>query len=98
MIEKTGTGKYEALLARCKDLAPVPTAVVHPCEQSALAGAVDAARLGLIEPIYVGPRDRIVAIAERSGIDLGSAAIVDASHSHAAAESAVALVRAGRAE
>jgi phosphotransacetylase len=72
--------------------------VVHPCEQSALAGAVDAARYGLIEPIFVGPRARILEIAERHGIDLGSAALVDAPHSHGAAATAVALVREGRAE
>src|SRR4051812_27246220 len=34
----TGTGKYEALLERCRSLAPVPTAVVYPCEASAIAG------------------------------------------------------------
>jgi phosphate acetyltransferase len=98
MSEKTGTGKYEALLARCASLAPVPTAVVHPCELSALTGAIDAARYGLIEPILVGPRARIREIADRNRIDLGSAAIVDAPHSHGSAEAAVALVRAGRAE
>ena len=38
-----GSGKYERLLARCKGLAPVPTAVAHPCEVTALSGAVEAA-------------------------------------------------------
>jgi len=47
MNHETGTGKYEHLLERCKSLAPVPTAVVYPCEQSALAGAVEAAACGL---------------------------------------------------
>src|SRR5690349_2377689 len=98
MSDKTGTGKYEALLARCRNLEPVPTAVVHPCELSALTGALDAGRYGLIEPILVGPRARIAEIAERNRLDLGSAAIVDAPHSHGSAEAAVALVRAGRAE
>jgi hypothetical protein len=47
----TGTGKYEQLLERCScKLAPVPTAVAHPCEVSALAGAVEAAELMLINP------------------------------------------------
>jgi hypothetical protein len=50
----TGTGKYELLLERCKSLEPVPTAVAHPCEASALAGAVDAGQKGLIVPILVG--------------------------------------------
>jgi phosphotransacetylase len=91
-------GKYEDLLARCKSFAPVPTAVVHPCEVSALTGAVEAAAAGLIRPIYVGPAARIAEIASKGGIHLGSAEIVDAPHSHAAAERAVALVREGRAE
>jgi len=47
----TGTGKYEALLERCRSLAPVPTAVAYPCEESALAGPVQAAKLKLIVPI-----------------------------------------------
>jgi phosphotransacetylase len=94
----SGTGKYERLLARCRSLAPIPTAVVHPCEQSALAGAVEASSHGLIKPIYVGPAARIAEVAKKGGLDLGSAEIVDAPHSHASAQSAVALVRAGRAE
>jgi phosphate acetyltransferase len=98
MANETGTGKYEQLVARCKGLAAVPTAVVHPCEQSALAGAAEAAAEGLIKPIYVGPKARIAEIAAKGRIDLGSAEIIDAPHSHAAAAQAVALVREGRAE
>jgi phosphate acetyltransferase len=98
MGQETGTGKYEQLVARCKSLAPVSTAVVHPCERSALAGAAEAAAAGLITPIYVGPQARITEIARENGISLGSAQIIDAAHSHAAAEQAVALVREGRAE
>jgi len=98
MAHETGTGKYEHLVARCKSLAPVTTAVVHPCEQSALAGAAEAAAEGLITPIYVGPKARIAEIAAKGGIDLRGAEIVDAPHSHAAAQQAVALVRESRAE
>ena len=98
MARETGTGKYEQLVARCRSLAPVPTAVVHPCEQSALAGAAEAAAAGLIRPIYVGPKARIAEIASKAGITLGTAEIIDAPHSHAAAQQGVALVREGRAE
>ena len=55
MTQTTGTGKYEHLLARCQGIDPIPTAVAHPCEETALAGAIEAAELGLIEPILVGP-------------------------------------------
>jgi phosphate acetyltransferase len=90
--------KYQRLIDFCKSLAPTPTAVAHPCERSALEGAIEAGKLGLIVPILVGPRDKILAVAEAAGIDLGGLEIVDAPHSHAAAAAAVDLVREGRAE
>ena len=94
----TGTGKYERLLERCRSLKPIPTAVAHPCEASALAGAVEAGELGLTIPILVGPAAKIEEVAKTAGIKLGSLEIVDAPHSHAAAAKAVELVRQGKAE
>ncbi|HUL67411.1 MAG TPA: bifunctional enoyl-CoA hydratase/phosphate acetyltransferase [Burkholderiaceae bacterium] len=94
----TGSGKYEQFLERCKRLAPIPTAVAHPCEASALEGALDAKRLGLIMPILVGPATRIAAVAKEAGLDLSGEVIVDVPHSHAAADKAVELVRSGKAE
>ena len=98
MTEKTGTGKYEGLLEKCRSLEPIPTAVAHPCEETALAGAVEAGELGLIAPILVGPAAKINEVAKRAGIDLGQMRVVDAPHSHAAAAKAVELVRQGQAE
>ena len=98
MDRTPGTGKYEALLARCRGMGPVPTAVAHPCEKTALAGALDAAHEGLILPILVGPAARIREIAEAAGLHLGSTRIVDAPHSHGSAARAVDLVRTGEAE
>ncbi len=98
MSHTTGTGKYERLLERCKDLEPVPTAVAHPCESSALAGAIEAGQLGLITPILVGPSEKLKEIAEASGIDISRVQVVDTPHSHASAFRAVELVREGQAE
>ncbi len=95
---QTVTGKYERLLERCASLEPIPTAVAHPCEATALAGAVEAAARGLIVPILVGPAAMIAATAKSAGIDIGGMEIVDAEHSRAAAVKAVELVREGRAE
>jgi phosphotransacetylase len=97
-MNKTGTGKYERLLERCKTLPAIPTAVVHPCEPSALAGAVEAAQAGLIDPILVGPAAKIDETAKSANIDLGNLAIVDATHSVDSAKKAVDLVKQGRAE
>jgi phosphate acetyltransferase len=98
MNQKTGSGKYEQLLMRCKSLEPIPTAVAHPCELSALTGAMEAAELGLIIPILVGPINKIKAIAKDAKIDLTNIAIVDTIHSHESAAKAVALVKEGKAE
>jgi phosphate acetyltransferase len=98
MSQKSGTGKYERLLARCKGLAPVPTAVAYPCEESALAGAMEAAEKGLCDPLLVGPAAEIQGIARKAGIDLGRAQIIPAPDAPAAARQAVALVRDGKAE
>jgi phosphate acetyltransferase len=90
--------KYQRLLDFCKTLPPTPTAVAHPCDESSLRGALDAAKLGLIAPILVGPRARIEAVAREHDLSLNAYPIVDAAHSHASAEAAVALVREGKAE
>ena len=97
MATATGTGKYEALIARCQNLAPIPTAVAHPCEQTALAGAVEAAELKLIAPILVGPAQRIGDVAKTHGIDISRFPLVDTPNSHASAAKAVEIVRNGEA-
>ena len=94
----TGTGKYEELLEKCGRLEAVATAVVHPCEGTALAGAIEAAEKGLIIPILVGPRAKIEATADVLGVDVRHLQIVDAPHSHASAVKAVELLREAKAE
>jgi len=90
--------KYQRLIARTRTLEPVPCAVVHPCDESSLRGAMEAAEARLIVPILVGPEKRIRAVASDCRLNLAGIAIVDAPHSEAAAERAVALAREGRVE
>jgi phosphotransacetylase len=93
-----GTGKYDRLLERCRGLDPIPTAVAWPCEETALAAAIDAARQGLIKPILVGAKGTIAEIAKAEDIDVTGVEIVDVAESHAAAAKSVSLVREGKAE
>ncbi|WP_374350183.1 bifunctional enoyl-CoA hydratase/phosphate acetyltransferase [Chitinimonas sp.] len=88
--------RYQELLKGVKDLPAVRTAIVHPCDTAALAGALEAAQAGLIVPVLVGPRARIEALALSEGLDITGIEIVDAPHSHASAAAAVALGRAGQ--
>ena len=90
--------KHDRLIAAARDGSPAVTVVAHPCDESSLRGAVDAAAEGLIEPVLVGPETRIRGVAAEHGIDLAGRTIVDAPHSHAAAACAVTLIREGKAE
>ena len=92
--------KYERLIAAARARsAPIPSAVAHPCDESSLGGAVEAAEAGLIVPILVGPGAQDPwPWREQAGLDIAPFELVDAPHSHAAAAKAVELVRAGQAE
>ena len=90
--------KYQRLLDFCKTLPATPTAVAHPCDESSVRGAADAGKLGLIQPILVGPSARIEAAARKADVDISRYEIVDAPYSEASAMRAVELVREGRAE
>lgn len=90
--------KYNRLIGECDHLTPVLTAIAHPCDESSLKGALEAAELGILKPILVGPRDKIQAVAAQFHLNLADYEIVDAPHSHAAADEAVRLAREGKAE
>jgi phosphate acetyltransferase len=90
--------KYERLIAATRGLRPVPCAVAHPCDETSLRGAVEAAAEGIIAPILVGPRRKILAAARAAELEVGGFELIDVPHSHAAAAKAVGLVREGRAE
>jgi len=88
---------YDKLIARAQTLEAAPCAIAHPCDEPSLSAALEARDLGLLRPILVGPEGKIRDTAEQFKLNLGDARIVDAPHSHAAAETAVALVRSGEA-
>jgi phosphate acetyltransferase len=77
---------------------PVPCGVVHPCDEASLAGAMAAARRGLIVPWLIGPEARIRAVAAELGLDLTGVRIEAVEHSHAAAARAAELAAAGTVE
>src|ERR1700756_1882597 len=90
--------KYDRLIAAAKKVPAVSTVVVHPCDETSLRGAADAAEAGLIKPILVGPADRISGAAAKHGINISTFEIVDAPHSEAAAAKSVELIHAAKGE
>ena len=90
--------KYERLIARAQEAPAATTIVVHPCDETSLRGAVEAAEAGIIIPVLVGPRAKIEKVAHEAGLDISRYTLVDAPHSEAAAAQAVALIREGKGE
>src|SRR5260221_1900999 len=88
--------KYDRLISRAREANPPITIVVHPCDESSLLGAIEAAKLGIIEPVLVGPSAKITAVAREHGIDIGEYKVVDVPHSDAAAAKAVELIKTGQ--
>jgi phosphate acetyltransferase len=97
-VAHTPHAKYERLISRAKQVPPATTIIVHPCDETSLRGAIEAAELGIITPVLVGPRDKIAAVAAASGLDIGRFEVVDAAHSEEAAAKAVQLVHQAKGE
>lgn len=87
--------RFGAMIRAASSLPAVRTAVVHPCDTLSLVGALDAAAKGMIIPVLIGPKAKIQVAAAEAGRDLDGIEIVDVPHSHAAAETAVAMARTG---
>ncbi len=90
--------KLRALIEKADGLPPIRAAIAQPVHDYSLSGIVEAARAGLIEPILIGPEERIRIAAEKSNIDISGFPIIPTDHSHNSAEMAVKMARAGEAD
>lgn len=87
-----------ALIAKAQALGAARVAVAYPLSAASLEAALAARRIGLIDPILVGPRAKIEALAAERGLDLATSEFADtADDPNAAAAAAVALCREGKA-
>ena len=96
--ETRSHSKYDRLIAAAKAVPTVTTVVVHPCDESSLRGAIDAAQAGIIKPILVGPASKIASVAAKHDINISNYEIVDAEHSEEAAAKGVELIHAAKGE
>ena len=97
-MTKAPPARLDDLIARARQLPKLTAAIAHPCDPASIEGAAEAARLGFIEPVLIGPEAKIRAAAEEAKTDISAFRLVVTPHSHAAAAQAVAMVRAGEAE
>ena len=96
--EPVGREKYQRLIAAAQNQTKIKVAVAHPCNDVSLHGAIEAHKLGLMDPILVAPPGRLQTVAKEANLDIAAFEIVASAHSHDSAAKAVEAVRAGRAE
>ena len=89
--------RYEEVLANRKGQPPLPTAVVYPCSEDALIGAVEAAKAGLIAPLLVGPKEQIGKVAAKAKVDVSPYEVVAAADAEESASVAANLAGSGKA-
>ena len=90
--------KYDRLIAAAQKERTIKVGVVHPCDEVSLRGAIEAKRLRLIEPVLVGPIERLRGVAAQAGFDISTMEIVASKHSQDSAAKAVELVTSGKVE
>jgi phosphate acetyltransferase len=97
-VEHAPHAKYERLIEAARCVPAATTLVVHPCDETSLRGATEAAEIGIIRPILVGPSAKITATAREHGLDISRFELIDAPHSDAAAAQAVQLIHEAKGE
>ena len=90
--------KYDRLIAAAQKETTIKVAVAHPCDEVSLRGVVEATNLRLVDPILVGPVERVRSVAAQSNIDISALELVNSEHSENSAAKAVELVTAGKVE
>ncbi|WP_346797853.1 bifunctional enoyl-CoA hydratase/phosphate acetyltransferase [Halomonas sp. Bachu 37] len=97
-VRLTERGRLHEILSAADHPAPVAMAVVHPVDEVSIMGAYEAWEHGLIVPVLIGPKAKVLAAADNVAIDISAFELIDVPHSHAAAEKAVALAYEGRVQ
>src|SRR5205814_1725229 len=97
-VQRQPHAKYERLIVLAKQVPRATTLVVHPCDETSLRGAIEAAAIGIIDPILIGPATKITTVARQHKLNINKFEIIDAPHSEAAAAKAVELIREAKGE
>lgn len=95
--EPEGIPFYERLIKDVKGkVQPLKTAVVFPLTALSLRGAIYSAQQKLINPVLIGPAEKIKKIAAENDLNLDGYEIEDISEEHNAIDKAVRLAAEGK--
>lgn len=86
---------FDDILTKAKQKGRIRVSVAQPTDETSLSGVVDSYNAGLIDPILVGDRNKIIATANEFGLDISPFEIVDVLEDKDAATKAVAFATNG---
>lgn len=86
------------IIALTNGMKPLDTAIVQPIDENSLGGAVESALDGLMNPILIGEKDKILNAARQMGVDIKPYKIIDAENDHDAVQKAIELVKKGESD
>src|SRR5579883_2794680 len=89
---------FDPYLTKAKKLKSLRAAAIYPVRGKIIEAIADAQQAGLIDPILIGPKDRILHAAEEVKIDVSQYEIISVEHSYAAISKAIKLAREGQVE
>jgi phosphate butyryltransferase len=84
---------FKELIGIAKNKAPKQCVVVCAEDKTVLEGIKMAQELGLIEPVLVGKKERILHCAEQANVDLKHSVIEDSPNDSEALKRSIALVK-----
>lgn len=84
---------FDTYIERAKSIGMLRAGVIYPVHKKIIA-AVHAAHLaGMIDPMLIGPKDRILHAASEAEIDISNYEIINVEHSIASVSKAITLAR-----
>jgi phosphotransacetylase/acyl dehydratase len=84
---------FDVYLTEAKKLGPLRAGIIHPTHQRIIAAAHDAYLAGMIFPVLIGVKERILQAADEANIDISSYELIETEHSYASIAKAISLAR-----
>jgi phosphate acetyltransferase len=69
--------QFQKLVVRARHEAPLPAAIVYPCDRDSVQLAFSGEFAGYLAPVLVGPETRIRELAGKAGFNIGRLTVVD---------------------
>lgn len=82
---------FEPFVKKAKEFKSLKAGVIFPVHEKIIEAVADATLAGFIDPILIGPKERIKHAAEIAKIDIKNHEIIDCEHAHQAISKAISL-------